>query len=297
MINVVFKYNKHTILIQCNLSELITDICERFTIKAYLDLKKLIFIYGGTKIDFSQKLSLKQLANQIDQNRNEMSVLVYDIDNMENKKAQLQYDFIETLKEKLQSILKLYLEDRNYSENKVNKWRDAIMRDCEKILASYRDFKIFINSIIYYDASKECECDWNYVTNIGKKDSYFIVNYRSNNINANLYVCMFLKNRDRTKKDIRGLIDVIGKEFLLLAEERSYEIFKKKYYNILEQKVIDEILKDYKYSLIYYYEIYNKCHQRTSAILTINQDKNDYFIHKTIETNDSRFYIALGKAN
>ena len=44
---------------------------------------------------------------------------------------------INLLKEKINTILSKYLEDRKYIKNKVDNWRDAILKDCEKLFTNY----------------------------------------------------------------------------------------------------------------------------------------------------------------
>ena len=51
MAKVIFNYNQNKIVVQCQISDTFNTICKSFTSKANSDINKLIFLYGGEKLD------------------------------------------------------------------------------------------------------------------------------------------------------------------------------------------------------------------------------------------------------
>ena len=50
------------------------------------------------------------------------------------------------MKDKLNSILDKYLGDRKYVKDKIDNWRDAIMKESEFMFMQYKDkYKFFCN--------------------------------------------------------------------------------------------------------------------------------------------------------
>ena len=69
------------IIIQCSKEDKMKDICHKYATKVKVNINSLIFLYGGTQINF--ELRFKEQANSIDNNNNRMSILVYKSDNDE----------------------------------------------------------------------------------------------------------------------------------------------------------------------------------------------------------------------
>ena len=63
------------VTIQCSPLELMKDICQKYANKILKNISSLLFIYGGSQINFKKKF-LEQ-ASMIDKERNIMHVLVY----------------------------------------------------------------------------------------------------------------------------------------------------------------------------------------------------------------------------
>ena len=76
MINVIFTLNGFQTNIQATKEEKMKIICQRFASKSGIDINDINFIYGGEQINL--ELSFNQQANQIDKNKNEMNILVYE---------------------------------------------------------------------------------------------------------------------------------------------------------------------------------------------------------------------------
>ena len=145
----------------------------------------------------------------------------------------------------------MYLEDREYLEEKVDNWRDAILNEISKLFIDFKDYISFIHLYIYNNDIKESHNyqTWNTVS--GKSTLAFDINFSSKKIGALVNINMFIKNKKRTQKDLSEVLNIAEKEFLNLAEGRSFTIFREKYYELFKHKLSD-VLKDYKYSLFYW---------------------------------------------
>ena len=72
---VIFTFEGINIKIQCSTDDLMKDICQKYANKIGRNINSLVFLYGGSNLNF--QLSFKEQANIIDKERNEMNVLVY----------------------------------------------------------------------------------------------------------------------------------------------------------------------------------------------------------------------------
>lgn len=69
-----FIYKRFETIVQCQETEIMKDICNRFCTKAAKDIKNLCFMYDGEIIDI--ELEYKNVIKEIDKNRNKMKILV-----------------------------------------------------------------------------------------------------------------------------------------------------------------------------------------------------------------------------
>ena len=83
MAEVIFVYKGNKIKIQCLEEEKIKNICNKYASKINKNINSLYFLYGGNQINF--ELTFKEQANNLDNERKVMNVLVYDQDNNELK--------------------------------------------------------------------------------------------------------------------------------------------------------------------------------------------------------------------
>ena len=83
---VIFHFNGTKINIQCNLEEKMANICEKFALKSGVDINLLSFLYSGKQIDLS--LKLKDQVNISDIKSNEISILVYNKNELNKKKEE-----------------------------------------------------------------------------------------------------------------------------------------------------------------------------------------------------------------
>ena len=73
--NVLFTLDGSDLIIQCSKEDKMRDICQKYATKVNENLNSLLFLYGGSRINF--ELRFKEQANSIDNDNNKMSILVY----------------------------------------------------------------------------------------------------------------------------------------------------------------------------------------------------------------------------
>ena len=77
MTTVEFNYSGKNMIIQCNPSDRLENIIERFLSKTGLKFNSVSFLYGGFVMS-NFGLTFHELANSDDRNRGKMNVLVTD---------------------------------------------------------------------------------------------------------------------------------------------------------------------------------------------------------------------------
>ena len=78
MININFKYNQNTIIIQCNANDCMRDICQKFASKINADVDSKVYIFNNTKLNINTDLNLT-FAQQINSDDiNDKEIQVYD---------------------------------------------------------------------------------------------------------------------------------------------------------------------------------------------------------------------------
>ena len=82
MVEVLFIYEGHQIIIQCNIEDKIKDIINKFKNKIQEEDSNLCYIYNGDKIN--EELTFNQITNNI--NEKKINILVYNNKNNENEK-------------------------------------------------------------------------------------------------------------------------------------------------------------------------------------------------------------------
>jgi len=91
MSQVEFKYNGLNIVIQCNENEKIKNICQQFCKKAQIDKNNIFFSYSGKAgSEFNEELTFNQMINSTDKNENKMTILVNNINEIEEKEEKQQ---------------------------------------------------------------------------------------------------------------------------------------------------------------------------------------------------------------
>ena len=73
--NVIFVLDGIEVKIQCSKDDKMKEICEKYATKIEADVNSLIFLYGGGQLNLD--LCFKEQASSIDNDKDEMTVLVY----------------------------------------------------------------------------------------------------------------------------------------------------------------------------------------------------------------------------
>ena len=73
--NAIFTLDGSNYIIQCSKEDKMRDICQKYAIKMNINMNSLIFLYGGSQINF--ELCFKDQVNLIDKEKNIISILVY----------------------------------------------------------------------------------------------------------------------------------------------------------------------------------------------------------------------------
>ena len=107
---------------------------------------------------------------------------------------------------------------------------------------------------------------------------------------------MFNSKIKREKKELNEALKKIEILFVNLAEGREFEVFNKKYFEILKNKIKDDVLKDLKKSLFYCYVLSNNLNKSSNGFIISNKGKNDSIINKFITADEISFYMLLGNA-
>lgn len=189
MAKIIFILNGIQTVIQCDIQDKMNNLFKKFASKLNIDINDYIFIYGGNRID--KDLTFEQLANSIDIKANQMNILVYELNNLQESNEKIEKIDINDLKEKIKNILSIYLEDRIYLNNKVENWGDAILKECESIFKKFTDYITFLNLIIHDKSIKESRSKWS--SSIRREDYDFGVELKNDKIYGYIKIIMFNK--------------------------------------------------------------------------------------------------------
>ena len=72
---VIFNLEGIDVAMQCSTENRMKDICQKFSTKVQKNVNSLIFLYGGSQLDFN--LKVREQANSLDKERKEMKILVF----------------------------------------------------------------------------------------------------------------------------------------------------------------------------------------------------------------------------
>ena len=78
-IKINFQYNCNKISIQCKNEDRMNDVIEKLKMKIDIEIDKIYLLYNGQKINV--EMIIEDIINNADKNKNEMNIIVYDIDN------------------------------------------------------------------------------------------------------------------------------------------------------------------------------------------------------------------------
>ena len=173
--NVSFDFEGRIVEIQCSTDDKMKDICQKYANKIQRNVNSLIFLYGGSNLNF--QLSFKDQANIIDKERNEMSVLVYknendlscpkcgerinlNSDKINDIKTSINNinDTVKGLKFNLENIIKISTEEIVKVQLKnVNLVFNTLNEDIKKLNKKFDDLLNVTN------INKELNLDTNYI--------------------------------------------------------------------------------------------------------------------------------------
>ena len=123
-VNAIFEYKDIKTIIECDISDMMIDICEKYGIKTQKEINKFFFIYNGNLINMN--LKYKEQKNGKDKILENMDIIVEDKIEIEDK--------IKTKKEN--NIYK----DGNYIISEVIIDKNLLNKEI-RILNSYEEFK------------------------------------------------------------------------------------------------------------------------------------------------------------
>ena len=294
MAQIIFDNNIQKVSIQCQMEDSLSKICQSYANKINCDIHKLIFLYGGEILN--QKKTFKEQANSIDISNKEMNVLVSEKEPNDENKSKSDPKFeeeVENIKIKFNDILNKYLGDRKYAQDKINKWRDAIMKESEEYFSSFKnEYTIFMNLVIMDNSEKKYENN-NTLNSYGSKKR-FKIKYKSDYIKAKIVIVMFAKNKKRQKLELKDIFEKIKTKFLNLSECREYNVFIEKYYKLFKDD-FDGLINSNQRDLFYNYNIANNYYIFTADFKIFNKEEKDYFLSEIIKTDECTLYLVMAK--
>ena len=270
MVEIEFVYDGKGTIIQANLDDICRDICQKYAIKAQLDLKELFFLYNGYKLNLDSQL------NQLKINSKKINILVYDnnyseklslkfiLKDINNNEYDITIDFSNNL-----NIIAIYnnifpkkIYKNSFSLEEL-KNKSKFFKIYDAVRESYNDIKSFLDqktffiqtygniiSIgikkqigIVYDIIfplKEEQYDLNdtvselCIRNINLENKYLNLEQNNNELN-NKIINIENNNNELKLKNIN-----LEKKINELYEK--HDLLLKKYNEIYENKTIQEFI-------------------------------------------------------
>ena len=163
MTEVEFIYNGIPTIIQCNLTDKLENICQKFSTKAQIELKDLFFLHNGSQLNFDSEL------NQLKLNSEKIKILVYN-NNNNVEKLSLKFNLkdINNIKYDINIYFSLNLdiiaEYKNIFPKKVYKNsfsleelknKSKFFKIYDTVKESYNDIKSFLDQNTFFIQTKE----------------------------------------------------------------------------------------------------------------------------------------------
>ena len=288
MAEAIFNYKGSNIIIQCDITDKMEDIIERFLLKIekIKNDNNYIYIYGANIINYD--LTFIQQANELDKNRNKMNILVQSNNDNKEIKEIASKDIICPICEEniLMNIedfkINLYGCKNNHIINNIiinNTHNNEffICNECNKSICPLCKLKHEKNHIIIkYD-------DKNYIC----KKHYDPYNKYCKTCNENICIICENEHNDHNIIDLGKIMPNKGK---LIKGMEQLKLILNKFKNKIE--IIKEILNRIINMMELYYKINN------NIINNYNINKRNYIKImnlNNIKNNNENFIKELNK--
>ena len=212
MAKVVFSLDGMDTIIQCNNQDTIKEIGRRYLSKIEKDSNDVYFVYNGEKIN-DEQLTFQELINNTDKKRNEINILVNEIDKNElNKYLRKSKDIIcpncgENILINIKEY-KIFLHDcknnHNFNNILINEFENSQKIDISKVICD--DCHQKSQSEVYNNTFYRCcTCGFNLCPlckSSHEKNSHKIINYEKKNYICEKHIDTYIKYCTKCKKNL-----------------------------------------------------------------------------------------------
>ena len=318
MVEVIFNYKGIETIIQCNINDKMKDIINKFISKTQNNIKNKYYFYNGDKIN--EELTFNKQANEIDNKRKKMNILVYDEEEKNDKddkdKSIIKSKEIICPECKENILIKFQNNKINLYECKNNHIKNNIL------LEEYENTQKIDISKIKCDKCKEKSINDTYnnefyicnscdiklcplCQSIHDKN-HNIINYndknyicRKHNVNYIRYckeckinICLLCEDEHKNHDNISFRDMIINKDNILKEYEELRKIIDKLRMNIEEIKnILNKVMNNI--------EIYYKINKEIINNYINNYDikKKNYYILKNINEIKNNNKIMIKELN
>ena len=209
---VIFSFGGEDVTIQCSIDVPMKDICQKFSNKINKNINSLIFLYGGTLLNFQKKF--KEQANMIDKERNIIKVLVYKNENGQmicpncGEKIKLNTEKIDEIVTSINNMKDSINSSKLLIENIINSSSmhsvNIQLKGVNIILNTLNEDINKINEKLknLLNENKEKENKFNKELSIDKINNYIIAEIviKEENFNKNIRIINSYEEKIRTSK-------------------------------------------------------------------------------------------------
>ena len=315
MVEVLFNYNGIETIIQCNINDKMKDIINKYIIKTEKNNNNIYYLYNGDKI--KEELSFNEQANENDNKRKKMNILVYikeeNINNKENIIKSKDVICPECKENILINIkdyrVNLYECKNNHTKNNISleEYENTQKIDISKIkcdkckdknLGNIFNNEFYICNTCNIKLCPLCKSQHN-------NNNHNIINYKNKNYICNKHNSNYIKYCKECEENMCILCEKEHKNHNIIYLE--YIILEK--HEILKQKVdllniIDELrnnieeIKNKFTEVLNTIEIYYKINE--DIINNYENKKINYYILKNIneiKENNKKIIKDLNNIN
>ena len=304
-INVKFDNEGEIIIIQANRDDLMKTIIDKFYIKANINIKNYLFLYGGLNINQNLKLS------DINNTESEINIIAFNQDSRRDEEKYIKSKYIICPICKKNSIMKMrnykiFLEecdDQHISSNlfidEIEKYKDTQLIDQSKILCSQckvkRKSNTFKKQFFRCFSCNKDLCPLCKESHEKQNNEHYIIDYENINYYCNKHknerfisycndchknLCLLCESGHDKRHNLIGFKDIIPKINLNIDEiNKTFKEFQKKI------KEIKDIFDKVESNLITYLKMINEIKDnydisnRNYQILKSAENIHDYNIN------------------